>query len=218
MPYETMVGAVVPTKDESETVGGLVTDLLKFCDSVVVADDSDDDTAKRAQSVGALVVRASGGLDEAYWFGMQALPQDWWTLTIDAGGSHDPWEARSLVDHATADVTIGSRFCYGADYLGRPNRRRLSKVAARMMNVATGWDIKDWTSGLRVYSPKARAILAEHQFRTKGHAWQIESLWALKSAGLSVVEVPITYTAGRSHMDAERAREALGLWARIALS
>ena len=215
------VAAVIPTRNEQDTISALVGDLCAFCDRIIVADDSTDQTERRASYAGAETFILRGGLSVAYGGADKFIPSDWWVLHIDAGGSHDVMEAIDLVDIAAKleyDVVIGSRFVPGARYLGNPTRRRMSQLASAMMNAVTPYDIGDWTSGLRVYSPTARAWIRGHPFYAHGHAWQIEALWWCLRNDCIVTEHAVTYTAGASHLDRERLREALRLWWLIARS
>ena len=195
-----LVGAIVPTKNEdSREIDALYGVLYEFCDRILVVD--------------------RGTLAEAYAIAEDQFPAHFWTVHVDVG--HDPKDVRDLIDVADisrVDVTIGSRFCPGAEFRGPLSRKARSKTMAAMMNLISQRQIADWTSGMRVYSPKARALLAEHEFRTQGHAWQIESLWVCLKAGLTYTEAPITYTAGHSHMNAGRAWEAAKLWGHLATS
>jgi glycosyltransferase involved in cell wall biosynthesis len=213
------VAAIVPTMNEAETIGELCDHLLRFCDGVIVADDSIDQTAYLAREAGALTLHSGHGLAGAYHAADLRVPLDWHVLHMDAGGSHRFMDAVDLVDVSALrddDVVIGSRFVEHAKYVGNPRRKRLSKFAARMMNVVTHQRIRDWTSGFRVYSPRARDLIRSHDFYAQGHAWQIESLWECVKNGCSIHEHPVSYIAGRSHFNRERAREAVSLWATIA--
>jgi dolichol-phosphate mannosyltransferase len=158
-----------------------------------------------------------GSLGGAYGKAWAYLPTDWLVVHIDAGGSHDPADLYPMLELAEEgfDVVIGSRFCPGGVHHGTWTRRASSKFAAFMLDLISLSEIHDWTSGYRVYSPRARAILAAHDFTTTGHAWQIESLWVLKQAGCRVVEHPITYKASVSHLSRGRVQEAASLYWRL---
>lgn len=213
------VAAVVPTCDEAETIGPLVRTLDQFCDMVVVADGSnDDDTWTAAEDAGALVVYDHGGLGSSYREAWEQIPTTWHVLHIDAGGSHDPYEARDMIDLAAEgfDCVIGSRFTLNGKHLGSRRRRWSSKLASSALNLISLGDIGDWTSGFRVYSPRAREILRNVEFTTWGHAWQIEALWALRNQGMRVVEHGITYRPSGSHLSSQRVSEAFKLYWRLA--
>lgn len=153
------------------------------------------------------------GLGPAYLEAWANLDFDDLALHVDVG--HDPHDARDVLDEmldSDADLVIGSRFCPGGTHAGDWKRRITSKAAAYACNLVTFYNVADWTSGLRCYSPRARRILADYPYTTTGHAWQIESLWVALRAGLRVHEVPIHYVAGNSSLSRARVAEAVKLW------
>lgn len=197
--------AVITALNEQETIGGLVDAALKYCDNVIVVNDgSTDETGGTAFIAGATVI----GHPERQ--GIAASLMQAWELAyemganrvvqIDAGGSHDPEQIHQLL-HPGADVVIGSRFCEGAKYIGG-NRQHFSRFYASLCNWAIGGFVaSDWTSGYRVFGRHAiETLLQEPPYWTNGHAWQAEIIHRAIRRALSVVEVPITYTAGRSTM------------------
>jgi dolichol-phosphate mannosyltransferase len=215
------LAAVVPTIDEAETIGDLARALDKMCDAVVVSDASDGpETCLEAQRAGAWIYRThQPGLGHAYQraWEMGARP-DWHVVHIDAGGSHNAADVYPMIELAEKgfDVVIGSRFCPGGHHHGPWKRRITSRLASGALNFISLCDYSDWTSGFRLYSPRARAVLAAHEFTTTGHAWQIESLWTLIHAGMRIVEHPITYRSSRSQLSAARIQEAAALYWRLA--
>lgn len=214
--------AIVPTIDEAETIGALVRSLDKTCDSVRVLDSSDSSqTRDLARNAGAYVSHVPGGLGHAYKMGQWFVDSDWYVVHIDAGGSHDPYDVGPMLDIAAkgVDCVIGSRFCEGGEHHGPWKRRVTSRIASRALNaISFNTEIKDWTSGFRVYSPAAREVLAKHEFKAQGHAWQIEALWAIRAAGLRVAEFPIVYESSVSHLSSGRVKEAWSLYWTLARS
>jgi len=207
------VAAIVPTRDEESTIVPLLKNLLNFADSVIVVDyRSSDATVELAQRCGVLVDQIDyAGVGYAYEYAWDRLPDDWWVGHIDAGGSHDPQDLCDMVDLAARhdyDLVVGSRFCFGGEDHAPWHRRFLSKTAARICNRKGHDGFTDWTSGLRVYSPRARAVLAAHRFSTGGHAWQIEALWVAQTAGLTSVEFPITYEPSSTSLSTTQLTEA----------
>lgn len=215
------VAAIVPTIDEAETIGDLVRSLDKMCDEVIVVDGSQgEDTDNAAREAGAEVVREGRGLGPSYAAPHFLIDKSWYVAHVDAGGSHDPADLYQMLELAEEgfDVVIGSRFCPRGEHHGAWRRRVTSRWASSALNLISFADIADWTSGYRVYSPKAREVLARHDFTTTGHAWQIESLWVLIHAGLRIVEHPIVYEASVSHLSSKRVKEAASLYWRLAKS
>lgn len=217
-----MIAAVVTTRNEEATIGPLVQALAQHGYSVVVIDDaSEDNTVHNANHAGAAVIAHTlrigigPSLMEGWRWALECGANA--ILQIDAGGSHDPAEAPRLLDGlGHADMVIGSRFCEGATYTGNRKRAAMSRLAAHMCN---NRQIKprfsDWTSGYRAFSRDAVAWLLEHPQSTAMHSWQIEVLRDALRLHLRVVEVPITYRAGRSSFNRRIAHDAFRVWLTI---
>lgn len=212
--------ALVPTLNEADTIGPLVSALREVCERVMVVDDprSTDGTERVAHAFGAetLVDTDAYGIGPALLAGMEYLwaearrsgPNMSRVAVIDAGGSHDPLDL-PLMAYYTADVVIGSRFVPGAHYTGRPARSVASRAYTKVCNRRTGQEISDWTSGCRIYSPRAVGAILAARPRQKMHAWQPAALAACVRAGCTVAEQPIRYLAGRSSMNRRHAWEAV---------
>lgn len=214
-----MIGAVVPTRNEQDSIETLVSHLLLICDEVFVADDSDDMTSMVALSAGAHVVDPPPGIGPAYLEAWKKIPDDWHVVHVDAGGSHPIESVQRVVRAApTADLIVGSRFMSGGSHAGSVARSFTSRMAAAALNLVTPCRYTDWTSGLRSYSPRARAYLASLDYETTGHAWQLESLYRASEHGFTVREVPINYTMGRSSLSGPRVEEAFKYWWSLAWS
>lgn len=197
-----MNGAVITARNEAGNIGYLVNALREQGLSACVVDDgSGDATGEIAQQAGAHVIyhaESKGigrSLIEAWKY---AISQRWeYTIQIDAGGSHAPDEWRYAPN---CDVAIGSRFTKGSIYYGRPQRARLSRWLAYILNWTTSRKISDWTSGYRVFSLRALMALTATSYITNMHTWQIEVIGVAIQKGLSISEFPIYYTAGNSSL------------------
>ena len=150
-------------------------------------------------------MNATGGLDMAYLFGDQHIDPQWWVVHVGAGGSHSAEDVTRLLDYAgkyEPDITIGSASWSGA--LRRPPVPQAVFPSRRDGDEPCdpaedpGLDVRS-----RGYSPHAsrdppsrvpvlRSCLADRSPRT------------VSERGLSVAEVPITYRAGVSHMNAHQ--------------
>jgi len=212
--------ALVTTFNEAETIGPLVTSLLPVVDKVLVVDDArtTDYTEATAAAHGAetFVDLSITGIGPCLLAGLAKL-RGMQVTVIDAGGSHSP-EAIPFMDMVDADVVIGSRFVPGAKYEGRPIRKNLSRLYSKFCSVKTTYDIKDWTSGFRTYSPLAvRQVLARPP-TARMHGFQPQALAACLAGGLKVREYPITYRAGRTSMNRHVAAEATRVLGRLSCS
>lgn len=220
MDTKNKIAVCVPIRNENPyLVGNLVRDLKGMGYCVIVADDSDHDLCLRA----AVTMGAAFTIDRNSRRGIGPSLMQAWELALSHGftrivqmdlGSHDPAEIERLIS-VDADVVVGSRFCRGARYHGRPLRALMSRIAALACNFAHGALHTDWTSGYRAFTPEAARTLLKSTYGAKMHGWQIEVLATAGAKGLSVAEVPISYTAGKSAFNWKIAFEAIQVWLEI---
>jgi dolichol-phosphate mannosyltransferase len=211
---------LIPTRNEDLRV---VQALVKGVQAhrvkrrVFVVDDSDP----YVYGSGGYLVPGKGSLGASLVEGIREARDDTYegptdrVAVIDAGGSHDPFFLRRLLA-IDADVVIGSRFCPGGAHRGPWWRQVGSRVYARAFSWLFDVQIKDWTSGYRVYSAKAIDAILASPPKSKRHAVQAEMLATCLNAGCTVQEVPIEYLDGDSSFSWAAAREALALWFREA--
>lgn len=224
MAYPMADLALLTTLNEAGTTGQTVASLRRWGLDVLVADaGSEDGTQEAAHEAGATVLVLPGcsiatglmaGWEQAVNAGYRYLVQ------LDAGGSHNPDAAQDLLsvlgDTGTgADLVIGSRFCRGGVYVGRPWRAALSKLVAKACNAQTGARLTDWTSGYRAFRVDALKRLLQQPYGASMHGWQIEVVGHALALGMLVAESPIYYSAGRSSFNARIAKEAFDAWARL---
>jgi dolichol-phosphate mannosyltransferase len=202
---------VVPTYNERENVAPLVEQLLDVApgaDVMLLDDNSPDGTAAYAEELFGsnprfAVLRRTGArgygrsLVDGY---RQALAGGYARLLqLDADFSHDPRMVPALLAASReADVVIGSRYCPGGGIANWPLRRRLlSRFANRYVCAITGLRAHDTTSGFRCYTRRALRSLLEGRVAAEGYAFLVEAVYHAHREGLSVAEVPITFTDRR---------------------
>lgn len=215
--------AIITTLNEEATIGDLVRDLRDQGLVVYVVDDSSTDrTCDEALVAGARLLSNYPlrlGIGPSLMAGWRQALDDGADrlLQIDAGGSHDPYEAHRLLGElVTHDMVIGSRFCPGAAYIGgvwwRPWASRLAACAFSAAHGGWRWD---WTSGYRAFTANAARTLLAHSYRATMHGWQAEVLAWAGGERMKIKEVPITYRAGRSSLNRKVAHEAIGVWLHV---
>lgn len=190
--------AVIPAHDEAGTIEDVVRRATPHVDLVLVVDDgSSDDTAARAEALGARVLRLRpnrgkggalvAGLAEATRSGAQRV------VTLDADGEHDPDEIPSLLARLdTHDVVLGWREVYRSGA-----RRVLNGIALFWFRVLDP-SIRDTICGFRAFRAEA---LAQVQNDAGGFAYEHEVILRAVAAGLRVTSVPIaTVPSQRSHV------------------
>jgi len=103
---------VLPCKDEAPALRGLLPTIPAEFSVIVVDNNSVDDTAEVARSLGAQVVReTSPGYGAAVHAGVEAATADYLAV-MDGDGSFDPAELLVLLDDVRsgrADMAVGRR-------------------------------------------------------------------------------------------------------------
>ena len=128
-------------------------------------------------------------------------------VTMDADLSHDPEEFPHLLEvlgNHKVDVVIGSRYVKGARMIGWSLRRRLiSKFGNLLARHVLGLEIRDLTSGYRVYRYHVIGrILGETS--SDGFFFQVEALYYTIKEGFKVKEHRICFIErkkGRSNLN-----------------
>lgn len=213
------ITAVIATYNEAETIGALL-EGLRECRCIVVDDSSPDGTGAivRTFAHATLLTRpAKLGIASAVLLGLRAaLDTDAAHIVqMDAGGTHRPDDAQSLVSVARlgeADLVIGSRFVRRFDWLGR--RTAVSLGAAWLMR-RLGVPVLDATSGFRCWRADFLRGLDLDAVRARGFAFQLELLYQAHRAGGRILEMPIPYTLTNSTFNGGMVREALRVYGRL---
>jgi dolichol-phosphate mannosyltransferase len=221
------VWVILPTYDEAENleavVGG-VRAALPAARVLVVDDGSRDGTAELADELaradpGVAVIHRPGkaGIGRAYVAGFSAALAGGadFVVEMDADLSHDPADLPRLVAaaEAGADLALGSRYVSGggvADW--GLDRRVLSRFGCAYARRVLGVRVRDLTGGFKCFRASALQAIDYPSAGAQGYVFQIELTWRVVRAGLTVVELPITFRErrhGRSKMSARIAREAV---------
>jgi len=180
---------VIPAKNEAETIGAVLSTLQAagWNDIVVIDDQSTDDTGNIARAAGAhvlqpvLPVGAWGGMQAGIRYGVRHGYQA--VITMDADGQHEVHEIATLLEARTqADVVIGAF----------PERAsRLRKIAWEWFRRLAGFDLRDLTSGFRLYNRHAMVVLASHEATLLDYQ-DLGALLLVRRAGLSIQEVSVS--------------------------
>jgi glycosyltransferase involved in cell wall biosynthesis len=149
--------AVIPAYNESQHIERVVRQTQLFLPVLVVDDGSKDDTALKAESNGATVLRQrpNQGKGKALVSGFQyALSQGCQAVVmLDADGQHDPAEIPRFTQayqNSQADLIIGQR-----DFQYMPRLRRTTNTFGTwIFSWAIGQTIPDNQSGYRLLSSR----------------------------------------------------------------
>lgn len=218
---------LLPTYNEIENlerVLGRIRAALPDADVLILDDASPDGTGELADRLAAddgsvHVLHRAGkeGLGAAYLAGFQWGLDHGYDLLIeiDADGSHPPETLPEMVAAAKdgADLVIGSRYVPGGAVVNWPmHRQLLSRAGNQYVRLLLGMPVKDATAGFRVYRADALRRLALDEVESQGYCFQTDLTWRAARDGMSIVEVPITFTErefGSSKMSSDVVRESM---------
>jgi glycosyltransferase involved in cell wall biosynthesis len=180
---------VIPARNEALTIGSLLQHLrsVGWHDILVINDQSTDDTASIARAAGARVL--SPTLPVGAWGGMQAgiryaLQHGYQAVvTMDADGQHEVDELPVLLNaRSQADLVVGAF----------PERAsQLRQVAWNWFRQLAGFDLRDLTSGFRLYNRAVLEVLASREATLLDYQ-DLGALLLVRRAGLKIAEVPVT--------------------------
>lgn len=171
--------------------------------TIVVDDESKDDTAIKAEKSGAVVVShvVNGGAGAATRTGMRYVEhyvrhsgkEVAYAVSIDADGQHAVSDVKRLIEHAIktkSDMVVGNRLHAGnggdMPFYRTFGNQGLSLLSRLLFGITT----KDTQSGLRVFKSTALPVLSGYTIDRYGFATAM--LWCAFRSGLKVTEAPIT--------------------------
>jgi len=201
------VAVIMPTYEERqnlEAIAGRLRATVPHADLLVVDDNSPDGTGDLADKLAETDARiqvlhrtGKAGLGPAYIAGFRWAMERGYDAVVemDADGSHQPEQLPQLLAALrTADGVIGSRWIPGGQLLNWPKSREiLSRGANIFTRVMLGLSIRDATGGYRAYRTSALRSISLDTVESAGYCFQIDLTVRLVQAGLTIVEVPITF-------------------------
>jgi dolichol-phosphate mannosyltransferase len=211
----------VPTYDERENLESMVRALGTVLGEhsldgrVLVIDDASpdgtgrlgDELARELPFLDVLHRERKEGLGPAYIAGFAhalGLGAEL-VATMDCDFSHDPADLPRLIDAtARADIALGSRYVPGgATENWGALRRFVSRGGSVYARTVLGIPVRDTTSGFKVYRREVLEAVDPGRIRSRGYAFQIETVFRAIRRGYTVEEVPIRFadrTEGGSKM------------------
>jgi dolichol-phosphate mannosyltransferase len=218
---------IIPTYNESANLAWIVERVHASqpdVDILIADDGSPDGTGEIADRLAAehpwLQVMHRGskqGLGSAYRAGFAwGLARDYEVLVeMDADGSHRPEELGRLLDGSAdgADLVLGSRWVPGGGVVNWPwHRRLISRGGTFYARLMLGIPVKDATGGYRAFRRTTLERIPLDEVASQGYCFQIDMARRVLAAGMTIVEVPITFVErerGQSKMSGGIVREAL---------
>src|ERR1700686_3795978 len=224
----------IPTYNEASNILELVEQIHQAApevDVLVIDDASPDGTGDlvRAQilkdaRLEIMARPAKLGLGTAYMAGFAYGLQHGYdsVLTMDSDFSHPPSRIPALIAAVTtgAHLSVGSRYVAGGAIGGWGTDRQVLSaianfVARQMLRLRT----HDCTGGFRCYSIRALQFLVTRPLRSSGYSALVELLPRCERAGLTIVELPITFTdraRGQSKISRQEIFRAMATVLRLA--
>src|ERR1700736_168191 len=199
----------IPTYNEASNVLPLVQrvhEAAPDADVLVIDDASPDGTGELVRDqmlkdARLEIMSRPGklGLGTAYMAGFAYGLQHGYAsvLTMDSDFSHPPERIPALIAavEAGAHLSVGSRYVPGGAIQGwAPGRRVLSGTANFVARQLLLLHTHDCTGGFRCYSLRALQFLVTQPLRSSGYSALVELLTRCERAGLTIVELPITFT------------------------
>ena len=196
------MAVVIPARNEAATVADVVRECSTIlrCPVYVVNDASEDETSNLARAAGARVLDLP--LQLGAWCATQAglryVRRQGYeiAITMDADGQHHARGVPALVvalQAEQADVVIGTH----------PQRlSRAKRIAWGYFRLLTRLDAHDFTSGLRVYGPRALDVVISRRASLLDYQ-DVGVLLLIKRAGLKTMDLPVLMTeraAGKSRV------------------
>ena len=217
----------IPTYNEASNILPLIErvhEAAPDCDVLVIDDASPDGTGDLVRDrmlkdarLEVMARPAKLGLGTAYMAGFAFGLLHGYTglLTMDSDFSHPPDRIPALIAavDAGAHLAVGSRYVSGGAIQGwAPSRRVLSATANIVARQLLQLRTHDCTGGFRCYSLRALQFLVTRPLRSSGYSALIELLARCERAGLTIVEIPITFTdrtRGRSKISRQEILRAM---------
>ncbi len=186
--------AIIAALDEAGAIADVVRGCLRYVDEVVVVDDgSTDDTAARAASAGARVLRNDRNIGKGAALRRAAVEARGEVLiTLDGDGQDDPADIPRLLAALAsgADLVIGSRF-RGELRPGAitPINRIGNLALTALFNHLYGVQLSDTQAGLRAIR---RTLWQRLSLSAARYEVETEVLVRALQAKGRVLEVPVT--------------------------
>jgi glycosyltransferase involved in cell wall biosynthesis len=219
---------LIPTYNEIESIEKTVEQIVNLgmeLDVLIIDDNSPDATGAKADQLalrhpGVRVLHRGkkAGLGAAYIAGFQQELENGYEcfVEMDADGSHRADDLAKMLNHVSeSELIIGSRWIAGGEVENWSKLRKLvSKLGNQFATWTLGGDVKDMTSGLRIYSRKLLKSLPLSSMQAHGYGFQIEMTYRSQLLAVEPVEVPIRFVereGGKSKMTISIVFEAFWL-------
>jgi polyisoprenyl-phosphate glycosyltransferase len=202
-----MLSVIIPAFNESDAIIGTIQNIQDVAKSqqitplevVVVDDGSDDDTAEKAKTTGATVIRHphNRGYGSSLKDGIKAAQYD--TIAITDADLTYPFEEieKLLAAFKTGfDMVVGART--GIHYKESIIKSPLRRILKFIVEFATGQKIPDINSGLRVFSKKTITPYLKHLCDTFSFTTSLTLAYMLSGRYTKYLPIPYHQRVGKT--------------------
>jgi dolichol-phosphate mannosyltransferase len=218
---------IIPAYNEEETIAEVVSRAKKYADVCVIDDNSRDATPqilRRFDDIQVIRHERNTHIPGGLLDGMRYAVKNGYRygIAMDAGLSHNPDEIPRFIQCAHADLVIGAReIKYDVPLF----RHVLSTVGGFIYNACLDFPrslwkpqyFKDITSGYRRYSDTAMQLIISRPIRSRSFDILFETAMYIYRNGLTISEVPITYTFSNSSLNSRVVKDCLKMCFRAVL-
>lgn len=225
------VWIILPTYNEAETILRVIANIRAQVEAeILVVDDCSPDgtgtiidtACQHDERLHILHRSGKMGLGSAYQEGFHYALERGASIIVqmDADGSHSPQVISTMISALEkSDVVLASRYVAGGSFSIVWYRRWISTLGNTYIRLLLGWQIRDWSTGFKVWRADFLRRVMEQPMRGVGYAWLMEMTWLAEKIGGRVIEVPLVFLerqGGQSKFSwriaAEDIRLAWRLW------
>lgn len=200
------ISIVISALNEEKTVQNVLSKVLKVFDrhklngEIIFMDNhSTDNTGELADKAAAkdkriIVIHRRNRIDKDLGSSLRegfANSHGKYVLIMDCDLSHSPDEIPNLLRHKKkADIIVGSRYTKGGKADMNLKRSIISKTFNLLTRILLNIDIKDITTGFKLYNKK---VLDKLKLESTGFGLHVEILLKALNKGYTAIEIPIYY-------------------------
>ena len=217
---------ITPTYNEAENIKQFISSVLERNVSLLIVDDNSPDGTgniiknleNQYDSLFSIHRMEKLGLGSAYKEGFRwAISNGFeYIVEMDADFSHRIIDLDKLIENAkNGDLILGSRYTPGGGSIGWDKKRKLLSYSANLITrLVIGTQIRDITSGFRIYTSSSLNNIEYESVSSDGYAFQIEMFYLYYITNKKIIEIPILFEErrlGKSKMNKKIISEAIQL-------
>lgn len=189
--------AALPVFNEVRYVDGILDEVVKHSDHVLVVDDGStdgtSDVLARRNDISVIRHPVNRGYGAALITAFEFAVDEGFdgVVTLDCDGQHQPMRIPEFIKAASeADIVSGSRYLevFEGDNAPPPERFAINRKITEEINRRLGFHLTDAFCGFKAY--RSSAIL-QMRITDPGYAMPLQLWVEAAAAGLRVIEIPV---------------------------